>query len=592
MSPSRLSSLLWLASLVSIVLVLPTQAVLMHPSDVLALQSVAQEMSPLLFSGTTGAWTESNLRGSCDTPHLATGIIACNDTGYVTHVDLSTLRRAGKLAIGFSDLPALRSLLLTSTASGTLPPEYASLSNLESLHIAGNSVSGGFPESWSRLGALKDLYIQFSLTDSPVPEPPAWLSNLHSIQLFNLNWSPYSFPSSIATSTSLNLVYFSNVLLSGSFPSAFLNNAAIHSFALLDSPRFGSGADLPLDWSGMRNLTSLNLRNLDFEGVLPTSYPPKLTSLLLSELEYIEGTIPQTLLDLPTLEVLVIDFLPNLLGDVSAPSNASLSSLSQLSISNSGLDGTISPRLFSSSSLHQLTLSNLNLLGSIPEPVSSDKSAGDASLACSLVYIEIQQTPGIQGEFPEGILERCPFLNELTLEHLGLSGTLPSTLGNHTVSNTFYKLSLIGNSLLTGEIPFIRFSGASNVLLLSNCAFTGTIPIGILSYHYVSFMVNGNHLDLCDNAKEVALTPFRNNSNSMGACIMQGQYPQECGCPGLWPSRCFPGRPIAPICSRVSPASPPSHHGLIIPSQAAPLMPSFNFNFLVCAMTLLVFVLL
>lgn len=557
MRRSLLHFLVLSAVICSYGLIQHASAVEMQQDDISTLLSVAEEMSPLLSNGPS-AWTEVSLRGSCETPRLALGINACNSAGFVTSIDLSSLRNAGKLATGFSGLSALSSLLLQAKASGPLPSEYSALTSLRKLYISGSSITGGFPESWSLMTGLKDIYIEFSMSDTPVTSPPYWLGNLNSIQLFNLNWAGYAFPSSVASSATLAMVNLVNVRLSGGFPAALVNNARISYFNFQGSLDFGTGLAMPSDWSGMSNLTTLNLADFNFNGPLPTYYPPSLKYVTFKGLKSISGSIPQSLLDSKSLTTLNIDGLDNLIGNVEAPSKASLSVLSTLSITHCPkLNGSISPNIVATSSIMTLTLRDLGITGIIPEPVSELALAGNPYLACNLGIVEIQESPNVRGSFPMGFVERCPLLRELTLESLSLTGTLPESWQNVS-SPLFFKLSVLGNPGLVGQIPEIKFRTQPSWLILANCGFTGTIPASILSTHYGSFMVSGNKLNLCANAAEVALTPFKQNSFEMVACIMQGQTPTECGCPDIWPTRCFPGRPMASFCPRVTTPTPRS----------------------------------
>jgi len=143
-------------------------------------------------------------------------------------------------------LPKLKVLRLGETQlSGTLPPEYGSLSRLEELSLWGNKLSGTLPAAWSGMVAMKLLSLSMNQLSGPLPA--SWGS------LAKLKW----------------LYLFENKL-SGTLPAAWSGMVAMKHLTLAKNQLSGP---LPASWGSLASLETIALRNNpSMVGCLPSSW--------------------------------------------------------------------------------------------------------------------------------------------------------------------------------------------------------------------------------------------------------------------------------------------------------------------------------
>ena len=101
----------------------------------------------------------------------------------------------------------------TLNLTGTIPPEIDMLSNLESLFIGGNNLSGSLPD-FGNLSKLKTLAVHENLLEGPIPSFP---SNIERLFLDSNRFNE-TIPEAIALLTKLRDFRVNNNELTGEIP--------------------------------------------------------------------------------------------------------------------------------------------------------------------------------------------------------------------------------------------------------------------------------------------------------------------------------------------------------------------------------------
>ena len=210
-------------------------------------------------------------------------------------------------------------------------------------------------------------------------------------------------------------------------------------------------------WHGQRNWnTPESIRN--WQGV-STNSAGSVTEVSLPD-NNLSGTLPPELADLAQLRRLILN--DNKLTGPIPPVLGELSQLTRLELNDNSLSGTIPPELGELSQLTKLDLNGNSLSGTIPAEL------GALSRLDSLLLAFNELSGPIPGE-----LGNLGSLQRLLLAWNQLSGSVPPELGN--LANLTY-LSVSRNEL-TGTIPLeLANLGAIQILSVSRNNLTGTIP--------------------------------------------------------------------------------------------------------------------
>ena len=176
-------------------------------------------------------------------------------------------------------------------------------------------------------------------------------------------------------------------------------------------------------------------------------------------------------------------------GVVCNGSSSSTGRVTQLSLTNLGLTGSISPSLGNLSHLQSLDLSYNQLTGAIPSELSklqeltylalesNSNLSGDLPLSLfnltNLRYMYLNQN-NFTGTIPPQIAQLV-HISELHLDTNSFTGIIPEAIGQ--LGATLTMLNLYGNSL-QGDIPGVAISNLTKLqrLDLSGNSLTGTIP--------------------------------------------------------------------------------------------------------------------
>ncbi|CAK9857773.1 unnamed protein product [Sphagnum jensenii] len=366
-------------------------------------------------------------------------------------------------AVGCSNSSSSSSLpLSTSTSSGgdqvpcvltgTIPPEFANLSQLQILSLPFNGLSGNIPAEIGYLKLLRILDLEFNALSGPIPDELGQLSDLCSLNLANNGLDGY-IPAALSGCNHLCYLSLAGNMLSGAIPPS-LGNLTNLQWLAVSSNLLSSGIPVELTRSCSR------LEHLDLAGnFLTGNIPPniancsQLQSLLLSA-NTLSGNIPPDLGRLTNLQSLHL-FMNNLSGELpveigscsslrhfDASANqlsgsipeafGNLSDLSFLNLSSNKLEGVI-PQLENLQDLEKLILSRNHLMGGIP-PLLGTLS--------SLIVLDLSVND-LDGNIPEE-LAKLSKLKALLLNNNSLSGSIPESLSNLT---SLVQLNLAFNNL-------------------------------------------------------------------------------------------------------------------------------------------------
>ena len=350
------------------------------PSQVTVLLEIANSW-PSLKTLSTGAWTESNLQSACSSGSVAYGIMSCNDTGFVKELlfgDMSTT--TGTLPDAIGSLEALISFISNGPISGSLPSSLGSLTRLQTLQMANSQLTGNIPSSWSGLTSLETLVLNWAsesgaasseALDWPVGTLPL-SSSLNSLTIIGYNFGAgNALPTEFFASPILLSFSLRNIIYDGSLPSSMLNNTKLVDVEIIGASSLSSLTPippyLPNDWSSMSGLMSISFQNLPWMGNYPTSLPSKLTFFQLSNLPHVSGSAMAAVASHENLQTLILDSLPTVGGAVPCPLHPESSSLEAVLINDVGFTA-LNASIFSCTALETLSITSMQMLPTQPLP--------------------------------------------------------------------------------------------------------------------------------------------------------------------------------------------------------------------------------
>ncbi|XP_022682574.1 probable LRR receptor-like serine/threonine-protein kinase At1g06840 isoform X2 [Setaria italica] len=249
---------------------------------------------------------------------------------------------SGTLAPEVGLLSQLKTLdFMWNNLTGNIPKEVGNITMLKLITLNGNQLSGSLPDEIGYLVNLNRLQIDENKISGPIPKS---FANLTSIKHFHMNNNSLSgqIPSELSKLPSLLHLLVDNNNLSGPLPPKL---AEAQSLEILqaDNNNF-SGSSIPAEYSNIRTLLKLSLRNCSLQGAVPDmSGIPKFGYLDVSW-NQLKGSIPTNRL---ASTITTIDLSHNFLDGTIPPNFSGLPNLQLLSVNGNLLNGSVPPTIWS-----------------------------------------------------------------------------------------------------------------------------------------------------------------------------------------------------------------------------------------------------
>jgi len=209
--------------------------------------------------------------------------------------------------------------LMASSTSGTIPPEFGDLLNLEYVSLSGNFLTGPLPTEIGRLAKLTTLDLWANQLTGPIP---AELGNLVNLEVLRLGGNQFTGPIPAEIGQLSSLVELSLPLnqLTGPIPPALGSLSRLESLDLGSNRLSGS---IPAELGDLSELETLWLATNQLTGPVPPELGSlsKLGSLSLRD-NQLTGSIPPELGNLSSLDLgnnLLTGPIPAELGNLSNP---------------------------------------------------------------------------------------------------------------------------------------------------------------------------------------------------------------------------------------------------------------------------------
>ena len=280
-----------------------------------------------------------------------------------------------------------RKLLILASREPIPDRLLGNLSNLRSLYLYGNGLTGSIPESLGGLANAQELYLNYNALTGPIPPELGNLTKLKSLTLRH-NALTGPIPPELGNLTNLGGLYLTNTMLTGTIPPELGNLSKLGALYLESNALTGS---IPESLGNLARLDELDLRFNALTGPIPESLGS------LSHMRYmglggnaLTGSIPESLGNIYNLRVLSLGGnaltgpIPESLGNL-------YSLLEFLSLGGNALTGPIPESLGDLSNLKWLLLGSNALTGPVPE------SLGNLS---NLQQLDLSYNWGVSGPLP------------------------------------------------------------------------------------------------------------------------------------------------------------------------------------------------
>ncbi|KAG8646242.1 receptor-like protein EIX2 [Manihot esculenta] len=421
-------------------------------------------------------------------------------------VDISHGSLRGRIPLGFSELPNLKSLKLNGNENlsascsqlfhgswekiefldfsvnklhGRLPASLGNMTSLFHLDLSHNDIKGEIPNSIGRLKNLTHLSLDYNLLHGLIP---AAIGNLQHLAFLSLSSNKLNgtLPDSLGL---LSELYFLDVsineltsviteahfLMLSKLKSLFLyRNSLIFNISsnwvppfqlhVLDIRSCHSGPSFPFWLRSQKEIRFLLLSNCSISGSIPNwfwSISGSFYHLDVSS-NHLVGRLPK-LLNVG-LGAFMVDLSNNHLeGPIP------LFDVSILDLSNNQFSGSIPNNIGQiMTSVEFLSLSGNQLNGAIPDSLGS--------IGYSLEVLDLSKN-NLTGSIPLSI-GNCFDLQIVDFQNNNLSGGIPSSMGK------LFGLQILhlGKNSLSGEIHSLQSVSSLETLDLANNRFTGNIP--------------------------------------------------------------------------------------------------------------------
>uniref|UniRef100_A0ACD5YN42 Uncharacterized protein n=1 Tax=Avena sativa TaxID=4498 RepID=A0ACD5YN42_AVESA len=363
------------------------------------------------------------------------------------------------------------------------------LTNLVTLDLGGNELSGNIPESIGELKRLEGLHLERNNMSGELPTALSNCKNLVTVDLRSNNFSgeltKVNF-SNLSNLKKLDLLYNH---FTGNIPDSLYSCSKLTALRLSHNNFHGQLSERIGNLESLSFLSLVNSSLTDITRTLRILGKSRSLTTLLIGLNFYHETMPEddNIDGFENLQVLSISDC-SLSGKI--PHWLSkLRNLGLLFLHNNQLTGPIPDWISSLNVLFFLDLSNNKLIGEIPialmeiPMLKSDKTAPK-------VFFELPVyafNPSLQYLMPSAY----PKVLDLSINNI--TGLIPEKIGQLKALTSLY----LGSNKLAGEIPEpICTLTNLQVLDLSNNHLTGTIPAALNNLHFLSnFSISNNDLE-------------------------------------------------------------------------------------------------
>ncbi|XP_022734484.1 receptor-like kinase TMK4 [Durio zibethinus] len=372
--------------------------------------------------------------------------------------------------------------LSSKSLSGTVSPDISSLTELRSVSLQRNSLSGTIP-SFANLSRLQTIYLDGNAFTSVSPDAFSGLTNLQTLSMSdNMNLSPWTFPD-LSQSTGLVEVQLDNTSLFGTLPDIFDSMNSLQSIRLSYNNLSGT---LPASLAGsmIQNLW-INNQNGGFTGTLEVLSNMTQLSQVWLQKNMFTGPIPDLSKCIGLFDLQLRD---NQLTGPVPKSLINLPNLKNVSLSNNKLQGP-SPKF--PSSVEKVTVNGINNFCTDNGDPCDPQVATLLEIAAGFgypVFLSDNWAGNDACKLPSVTCDAQGNVITVNLAKKNLVGTISPAFGNLT---SLKNLNLNDNKL-TGPIPDGLTKLSSLQLLdVSNNNLSGNIPTFSSS---VKFAYSGNSL--------------------------------------------------------------------------------------------------
>ena len=391
-----------------------------------------------------------------------------------------------------------RLFLYDNGLSGPIPGELGSIYDLQWLSLYGNDLTGEIPPELAKLGSaskLERLFLQDNDLSEEIPEELGSLTSLTHLLLRGNNLGG-EIPHELGNLPNLKWLYLSGNTFKGCIPERLrvleLHDLDDLDISFCDFDVLAAIYDSAGGTSWQNNDNWMSDRPFsDWYGVT-TDEIGRVTGLDLRSNE-LSGEIPTELGSLYKLESLALQL--NELTGVIPTELGSLVNLSRLVLHTNGFTGEIPEELGGLSNLSLLRLDENMLTGEIPSELGNLSNLTDMELwenrLSGAIPTELGNLSNLRvltlwGNQLTGEipveLGSLSYLRWLWLHDNQLSGGIPAELGSLL---NLDSLLLNSNQLTRGIPPELGHIGYLSTLDLSQNRLTGTIPVELGDYHYL-----------------------------------------------------------------------------------------------------------